>query len=133
MLNGCAFEAPQESLNIHSPQSWEAVSSGGNGKISSGWLSTFGDRELKRVVHRALEHNQSLKAAAARLREAKEQSIISRARQLPELDLGTRGSVSEGSGFSRRQSYDLNLAASWEPDLWGRLRDLSSAASAEER
>lgn len=132
-LSGCGFEAPQENLSIDSPQSWAAVSSGSNGKISSGWLSTFNDRELKRSVAQALEHNQSLKAAAARLREAKEQTIISRARQLPDFNLGTRGSVSEGSELPRRQSYDLNLAASWEPDLWGRLRDLTSAAAAEER
>ena len=130
---GCGFQAPQENLEIDSPQSWAAVASGNDGEISSGWLSTFRDRDLKRSVEEALKHNQSLKAAAARLREASEQTIISRARQLPTLDAGTRGSVSEGPNFSKSQNYDLNLAASWEPDLWGRLRDLTSAAVADER
>lgn len=84
-------------------------------------------------MNEALEHNRSLKAAAARLREAKEQPIIARARQLPSVDIGGRGSVTDGSSISNMQNYGLNLAASWEPDLWGRLRDLTSAAGADEQ
>ena len=84
-------------------------------------------------MNEALAHNRSLKAASARLRAAKEETIIARARQLPTLDAGTRGGATDGAGLSRVQSYNLNLAASWEPDLWGRLRDLTRAAEADER
>lgn len=84
-------------------------------------------------MNEALQHNRSLKAAAARLREAKEQTIITRARQLPSVDIGGSASVADSSSAPRIQSYGLNLAASWEPDLWGRLRDLTRASEADER
>jgi NodT family efflux transporter outer membrane factor (OMF) lipoprotein len=133
LFGGCAFQSPEYDLSIRTPGTWEAASSGNEGRISTGWVSSFNDNGLKRSVDDALKHNRSLKAAAARLREAGEDTIIVRARQLPTLDARTRGSVSEGPQISRTQSYGLNLAASWEPDLWGRLRDLTRAAEADER
>jgi multidrug efflux system outer membrane protein len=131
-LTGCGLQSPVDDLTIRTPGTWVAASSGTEGKISTGWLSEFSDSGLKRSVNDALKHNRSLKAAAARLREAREDTIIVRARQLPSMDLGSRGSVADGSSVSRTQVYGLNLAASWEPDLWGRLRDLTRAAESEE-
>ncbi len=133
LLTGCGFQSPADDLAIRTPGTWAEVSSGTEGKISTGWLSEFSDAGLKRSVNEALAHNRSLRAASARLREAKEETIITRARQMPTLDAGTRGGATDGSGVSRVQSYGLNLAASWEPDLWGRLRDLTRAAEADER
>ncbi|MEP2775508.1 MAG: efflux transporter outer membrane subunit [Luteolibacter sp.] len=128
-LGGCSFMAPTDDLSIRTPGTWAAASSGTEKQISTGWLSEFRDAALKRSVNDALEHNRSLKSAAARLREAKENTIVSRARQLPSLSGGGRGTA----GDDGDRSYGLNLAASWEPDLWGRLRDLTRAAEADER
>jgi multidrug efflux system outer membrane protein len=133
LVTSCGFQSPTDDLSIRTPGTWAAASKGSEGKISTGWLSSFSDPALKRSVNEALAYNHSLKAASARLREASEETIIARARQLPTLDMGTRGGVSDGSSAPRIQSYGLNLAASWEPDLWGRLRDLTRAAEADER
>lgn len=132
-VSSCAFQAPVDDLSIRTPGTWVAASSGTEKKISTGWLDEFSDRGLKRSVTEALAYNRSLKAAAARLREAKQTSISIRANQLPSFGLGGRGSVSDGPTMSRSQTYGLNLAASWEADLWGRLRDLTRAAEADER
>ena len=129
----CGFQAPSENLFLRTPGSWIEASQGNQGRISTGWLDQFHDPELKRSVEAALDHNRSLKAAAARLREAGEETIVARARRLPSFDISSRGGVSDGSDFPRVQSYGLNLAASWEPDLWGRLRDLKSASDADFR
>jgi NodT family efflux transporter outer membrane factor (OMF) lipoprotein len=132
-LVGCGFQTPTEDLSIRTPGTWVAASKGNEAKISTGWLAGFNDPALKRSVNEALEHNRSLKAAAARLREAGEETIVARARRMPSVDAGVVGSQNEGSGMVRSRSYGLNLAASWEPDLWGRLRDLTRAAEADER
>lgn len=132
-LTGCGFQSPTDDLAIRTPGTWVAASSGHEGRISTGWLSSFSDPALKRSVNEALAHNRSLKSAAARLREAKEVTIITRANQLPDFGLGVRGASTDGTSIDRTQSYGLNLAASWEPDLWGRLRDLTRAAEADER
>lgn len=133
LISGCAFQSPTEYLEIRSPGTWASASSGNEGRISTGWLDEFSDQRMKRVVYEALENNRSLKAAAAQLRAAKENTIIARASQLPSLDANTRGQVRDGSLIGTTESYGLNLGASWEPDLWGRLRDLTKAAQADER
>jgi NodT family efflux transporter outer membrane factor (OMF) lipoprotein len=127
------FRQPVSDLAIRTPGSWAAASGGNEGRISTGWLAELGDPEITRTVNEALTYNQDLKAAAARLREARETSIIARARSLPSVGLSGSASVSDSSEGSRRQSHGLNLAASWEPDLWGRLRNISQAAAAEEQ
>jgi outer membrane protein, multidrug efflux system len=132
-LSGCGFEVPADDLAIRTPGTWAEASSGNEGKISTGWLSEFSDAALKRSVTEALAHNRSLKAAAARLREAQEETIIARSRQLPSFNTGAVAGATDGTAVARSNNYGLNLAASWEPDLWGRLRDLTRAAEADER
>lgn len=127
------FAAPVDDLSIRTPGTWAAVSSGGEARISTGWLGEFGDAGMTRTVNEALAHNRSLKAAAARLREAEETTIIARAGRLPSVGLTGSAAVTDSSDSDRTQSHGLNLAASWEPDLWGRLRDITRAAEADER
>ena len=128
----CGLRAPTAELEIRAPGSWVGAGSGVEGKISTGWLDDFRDAGLERCVDEVLAHNRSLKAAAARLREAEQTTILVRARQSPQVDVGGSGRVADGSAVSRTQDYGLNLAAAWEVDLWGRLRDLSAAAAADE-
>ncbi len=125
------FAAPVDDLSIRTPGTWAAASSGAEGRISTGWLGRFGDPGMTRAVNEALEQNRSLKVAAARLREADETSIASRARTLPSVGLSGSAAVTDSSTSDRTQSHGLNLAASWEPDLWGRLRDITRAAEAD--
>jgi NodT family efflux transporter outer membrane factor (OMF) lipoprotein len=120
---------PADDLAIRTPGSWSAVSTGSEGRISTGWLATLGDAGLTRTVNEALSNNRSLKAAAARFREARQATIISRSQSLPALGISGSGSTTD----TGERNYGLNLAASWEPDLWGRLRDLNRSADAVER
>lgn len=124
---------PSDDLAIRTPGSWVAVSSGSEGEISSGWLAGLGDPDLTRTVQEALANNRNLKVAAARLREARQVSIISRSRSLPSVGVFGSTSASDSAGRPVTRNYGLNLAASWEPDLWGRLRDLNLASDAAER
>lgn len=132
---GLSFDTPRERLEVSSPATWQAASNGSDGKISSGWLGEFSDAGLTRAVNEAMAHNADLKAAAARMRQAKESSIAGRARTRPRV--GADGSagfgVSENGDAPATESerYGLSLAASWEIDLWGRLRDLNAADAAE--
>ncbi len=129
------FESPRERIEVGSPATWQAASSGSDGKISTGWLNEFSDRDLNRAVDEALAHNQDLKAAAARMRQAKESNIAGKSRIRPTASLGTSGgySISENGKLpaSESERYGLSLAAGWEADLWGRLRDLNAADDAD--
>ena len=132
---GLRFGAPRDRLEVTSPASWTSAASGTDGRISKGWLDEFSDPALTRAVEDALAHNQDLMAASARMRQAKESSIAGKARVRPRAGLdGSAGySVSENGELpaSESERYGLSLAASWEVDLWGRLRDLNAADEAD--
>ena len=124
------FASPADDLAIRTPATWATASQGNQNKVATGWLHQFHDPGMTRVVNEALDHNRDLKAASARLRRIREDSMITRARNLPSASLSGSGAVTDGPDTSRRQTHTLGFAASWEIDLWGRLRDLTRAADA---
>jgi multidrug efflux system outer membrane protein len=133
LLHGCGLKnlaAPKDSLRINTPDVWKAAENRENREISSHWLDEFHDPVMRRTVNDALSHNQNLQAAASRLRVAKELSIQARAARLPRANLGSSlGASVSDSDITER--YGLSFAASWEPDLWGRLRNLDRAGAAD--
>lgn len=82
------------------------------------------------IVKEALAHNQGLKAAAHRLKAAKEGTIIGRAARLPSVNASTNYRATDSLQSSSSESYGISLNAAWEPDLWGRLRNLDYATQA---
>ncbi len=108
-----------------------AATSGQNKKISTGWLREFGDARMTKLVNEALLHNQGLKAAAHRLRAAKQGTIIGRAARLPTLSASTSYRETDGRNIASSENYSLSLNAGWEADLWGRLRNLDLASQAD--
>jgi multidrug efflux system outer membrane protein len=133
LLVGCGLSSisqPQHSLKINTPEVWQVAGNRTNQQVSQGWLSEFNDSRMRATVLEAQKSNQNLQATAARLRVAKELTIQSRAELLPTFRVGASGGLTnEGSETSERSG--LSLAASWEPDLWGRLRDLNRAVAAD--
>jgi len=114
------------------------------------WWQEFGDPVLPRLVERALAHNQDLVVAAARVERAAAEARIagaplkptvgaslsvSRQRQnfigFPDFG-GLGGGGSASTLFSNTFDRDaLSLEASWEADLWGRLRAGARASLAQ--
>lgn len=104
------------------------------------WWQLYEDAELNALVERLNVSNQNLAAAEAQYRQARALVRGARAGFFPSLSgnvgktrsgRGTGSStttlpdgstVSSSGGGGVSQSYDLNFAASWELDLWGRLR-----------
>ena len=134
-LTGCAKHVKSGSLSSVSatiPGSWSAAAKGQHGKISTAWLSEFSSPAMTQLVTEAISNNPNLNAAAARLRASQLGTIGARANLLPSLSASTSTSRSRnGNGDSTRsigESYGLSLNASWEPDIWGRLRDLNDAS-----
>lgn len=111
---------------------------------TDGWCSDFGSENLDDMVAEAWEENLELKAAWARLEQAKAQAAQTRAELLPELRAEAGVTVSNeaqslpetiqdgnGDGAAVGARYEAALAASYEVDLWGRLRHRARAAKLE--
>lgn len=99
----------------------------------------FQDEQLTQLVEQALRANQELRGALARLDAAQALLRESRLDQLPTLTLSgqalqQRRSESQAMGGPRSQrSYSAGINASWELDLFGRVRRNIEAGSADLR
>jgi multidrug efflux system outer membrane protein len=132
-----------EAVKSGAPRQWTAAASVSSSS-ATGWLKDFDDADLQRLVRLALERNHDLKAAAARVTQARAQAKAAGADLWPQVgvDFGGRRNQSAsgqrfvGSGV-RSNRFELGTDISWELDLWGRLRDqrgevVAGAEAAEE-
>jgi multidrug efflux system outer membrane protein len=104
------------------------------------WWALFNDPVLDRFVDEALAANHDLKAAAARVEQARAQVAIARADQLPSVGVNAshvRARASELGSFPLPPDLILTndnrlvLQLSWEIDFWGKYRRASEAARAD--
>ena len=109
------------------------------------WWSLFGDPILSGLEAKVQVNNQNVVAAEAAYREARAVVAGDRAQLFPTVDLtgsgtksgtGAKGSAGSGTvitgaggttivagGSSSTQTqYRAGLGATWEPDVWGRIR-----------
>ncbi|RRH82370.1 efflux transporter outer membrane subunit [Variovorax beijingensis] len=124
--------------------------------VASGDWKAFGDPLLDRLQARALAANHDLQTAALRFAQSRVQRTAAAAQQAPQLNAG--GSVNRqrqsesgaatrmidalGSSVANRDQlirtlsepynlYQAGFDASWEIDLWGRVRRSIEAADAD--
>lgn len=102
-------------------------SSGGSGAPPNRWWTAFKEPHLDRLVSKALAGNLSLRVAWDRLDQARAVMRKAGAALYPKLDAGGAVSGTLSSG-GHSVSGTLELAASYEVDLWGRVRATRSAA-----
>lgn len=123
------------------------------------WWTVWKDPELERLVQQALEGNNDLRAAVARVHAARNAELVARAPLIPTLGLNgqylyqkqarnallfptnalsglgtTPGGSATGFSFSGEpfQLWSGYADMTYELDLWGRIRRGLEAASAEE-
>lgn len=106
------------------------------------WWTMFHDEQLNDLESRVTDANQSLKAALARLEEARAETRIARAGYFPTLTANasaTRQRVSANApGFApgAKPVYDTFIVGgdlSYEIDLFGRIRNTVAGARATEQ
>ena len=95
------------------------------------WWELFGDPVLNDLQQRAKASNQSLAAAAAAYEQARAAVREQRASLFPSVTLDGSAARSGGGGRSGSgNQYQVGIGGSWEPDLWGRVRNGLTAAGA---
>ncbi|WP_050750704.1 efflux transporter outer membrane subunit [Paramagnetospirillum magneticum] len=111
-------------------------------KPLSQWWTIFGSEELNTLVAEALANNHDLKAATARILQAEAQAGSAASSLLPTITASGKRSIDSPQGGQgsdpsppTNRSHRLSSAyvsASWEVDLWGKIRasEASSLASA---
>ena len=102
-----------------------------------GWWHELGDRRLDSLVQEALTNNRDLKIATARVDEFSAILAGTKAQGFPQIGYDVNASHSRASeekipNFINpvSSSFGALLSASWEIDLWGRIRRDTEAARA---
>jgi NodT family efflux transporter outer membrane factor (OMF) lipoprotein len=104
------------------------------------WWEIYSDAELDSLEDQVTTANQSLKAAQAQFAQARAAVQVARAAYYPTVSGGgsaTRTRQSQNKAlFSATSPVDYNdfqlpIDASWEPDVWGRVRRTVEAARSE--
>lgn len=146
-LSGCTvgpdFHAPKPNL----PTQWNSHDADANqsravaGDIDSQWWTSFGDPQLSALLKQAQANNLDLKEAATHVEQSLAVRSTVTADEMPSLD-ATGGysyarnsaqgltDISGHDGKSNYSVWDTGLNASWELDLWGRVRRSVEVANA---
>ena len=135
-LAGCALDDPprtealrREALpNAALPVAWtgaqpQAVRQGER------WLDTLGEPALRPLVDEALAYNADLGVAAARVEQAAAAVRIAGASLVPSVGVFAKDGTKLGGDLTGLSG--AGLSASWELDLWGRVRYARRAASGQ--
>ncbi|MEO5694490.1 MAG: efflux transporter outer membrane subunit [Usitatibacter sp.] len=96
------------------------------------WWEVFNDPVLSALIEEVEVSNQELRAAEARYRSATASVTAARAGLFPTLGAGADAGRSRRGDTGNSRSYSATLNASWEVDLWGRIRRLVEASRAGE-
>lgn len=105
------------------PAGWK-VAEPGSPELSAAWWERYNDPQLTALLTQANQANYTILIAEANYRQGLALARASHSPQLPALNGqagATRGETTNTTGV--RSDYSIGLNASWEMDLWGRIRN----------
>jgi NodT family efflux transporter outer membrane factor (OMF) lipoprotein len=131
LLVGCATFEPQERKKppLDIPQTYELYREGDPGVGT--WWHVFESPELNRFIAEALSQNFDIQSVYARLKQAQAVALQVGAQKLPSINYELEGGksriqtkVTENAPtmITEQETWRAGLAASYEIDLWGRVR-----------
>ena len=136
-VQGCALNNPPEHSDLMKqslghvavPTQWGSGVSAPS-PVAGAWIKTLNEPPLDLLIEDTLVHNVDLRIAATRVEQAEAALKIAGATLLPAVDaLGRRSHKIKGGGATDLSGVFLN--ASWELDLWGRVRYGQRAAAGQ--
>lgn len=130
-LSACSQTAiAPETENPRIPADW--VRGGEQAAVDLNWLEAFNDPQLTSLVAEATGANYQLEQERARLYQAEQTVVITRANRFPSLDVSIdasrRSSEFTPDVSTITDSFSGSIDGRWEADLWGRLSKEQQAA-----
>lgn len=134
-FQSCAVKHPTKGEDLQNeafanfilPSTWQ--NSADTLAIEDNWLSSFNDPVLDTLVKEALVYNPDLRISSARIEEAMGYVQAAQAALRPAFSILGRESTKLGGTFGNGLNGAL-FAASWELDIWGKLRNARNAEEA---
>jgi len=144
ILGSCTVGPDFQRPDISGGGKWKQSQAASGTALPDTWWRLFNDRELTRLIDRALAANHDLAAAKARMDTARALVGVDRARMFPTLNLNGSAGISRAShesatrnmppGFAidlETQRYRGTFDLAYDPDLWGRNKRQLEASTAQ--
>lgn len=94
------------------------------------WRNLFTDPYLQSLIQQGLENNTDYRAAQLRVEEAEATLLSAKLAFLPSFTLSPQGGVSSFDGAKATWTYSVPVTASWELDIFGRMRNAKKQSQA---
>ena len=139
-LGGCTVGPDYVRPEVDAPQAFRYAENDARELADTEWWQQFGDPVLDGLINDSLANNKNVQIAAANVEAAA--AVLTQTRSAFFPQVGYQGDAAR-QRFSERNAaplspairnpqtaYEALLGASWELDLWGRIRRLSESARA---
>lgn len=142
-LTGCANLnpfTPYEQPKVEMPAAWTGLPQNAKAYDNAQWWKVYGDATLDQLIDEALAHNEDINVATARIDEARARVVLADADRDPTVTANFQPSITRitkrgsaptfpGQHFTNTD-YLATINASYELDLWGKLRGATDVARA---
>lgn len=94
------------------------------------WKELFTDPTLQALIEQGLQNNTDLQSAQLRVEQAGAALLSAKLAYLPSFALAPQGTVSSFDKHEAVETYQLPVAASWQLDIFGGIRNAKKQAKA---
>ena len=137
LVSGCVQGPDYVKPTVEVPSSYRFASTVESVPARDRWWTGYGDRHLDALVDEALANNRDLRIATARVDEFAAILAGTKSQGSPQVGYDLSGNRSRASKEKipaivdpMSTTFSALLSASWEIDLWGRIRRETEAARA---
>jgi NodT family efflux transporter outer membrane factor (OMF) lipoprotein len=119
--------------DVSTPKTWAGQSTPGQqnaGWPDQEWWKCFQSAELNHLIDTAQSNNYDLKAAVARVAEARAGARIAGAGLYPVLTAGAGAGQSKSGGTPSVGNFNVGPQVNYEIDIWGKNRFIADSADA---
>jgi len=145
LIGGCTVGPDYEQPEFQLPDAWANAAAEdiqGDRPVIVDWWSAFGDAQLDTYIVKARRANLDLAAAVGRINEARAYYQIAGGQYWPQIaadgsftrtevaENGPLGGLVGATGNNPSNNWQFGLGASWELDVFGRIRRAREATRA---
>jgi multidrug efflux system outer membrane protein len=139
-FTGCILGPAYQRPVVNAPPAFRGeINAATNSLGDLAWWQLFQDDQLQRLIRIALTNNFDLRIAVTRVEQARAAAAVARSEFFPQVNYGASAGAGENVSGATTPSptgtsgtvFAVDANATWEIDLFGRLRRLNEAARAQ--
>lgn len=125
-LSGCQLGKHYTRPKLELPETLDSLSVDSSSIGDYPWEQLYTDTTLQGLIRKTLTYNKDMLIAAARIKELAAMKRIDFANLFPQVGAKVyaekEGENYGGDNYKQSKEFDLKGIATWELDLWGKLR-----------